>query len=257
MPEFMWMSPFDACFISQAHDQMSQAIGVKRMIATIDKYWRFWVIAIFAVSQIAPYSPASALSDEHRAPFAAFCPTFVSMLDDNFTGAQIQFADFQTAKLGSAQTGIQHEHDHGFISFGGWSSGDKIMAIDWIVLTRVEAGFKQCRKIFLSKCGYRCFFVARPRNAFHGILDFEFCNRPTEESFESDPVVSQCLGGEFARWCLMRRIRFGEGVGNILGTQIGHVIEHIGRGDLPYRLIAYLFHPLTQHPLIRIDRPLA
>ena len=149
------MSPFDTRFISQAHDQMSQAVGVKRVIATVDKYWQFWVIAIFAVSQITPYSPAGALSDEHRAPFAAFCPTFVPMLDDNFTGAQIQFADFQTAKLGSTQTGIQHEHDHGFISFGGWSPGDKIMAIDWIVLTGVDAGFEQRSKIFLSKGSYR------------------------------------------------------------------------------------------------------
>src|SRR5690606_4708654 len=134
---FMRVSPFDTRFISQAHDQMTQAIGVKRMIATIDKYWRFWVVAIFAISQIAPYSPASALSNEHRTTFAAFCPTFVSMLDDNFTGAQIQFADFQAAKLGSAQTGIQHEHDHGFISFSRRAASYKFMPINRIVFTGV------------------------------------------------------------------------------------------------------------------------
>jgi hypothetical protein len=64
----MWMSTFYTRFISQAHNQMAQTVRVKRMIATVDKYWRFWVIAIFAVSQVAPYSPAGALANEYCAP---------------------------------------------------------------------------------------------------------------------------------------------------------------------------------------------
>ena len=43
----------------------------------------------------------------------------------------------------------------------------------------------------------------------------------------------------------MGKIRFDEVVRNILSSQIGYVIEHIGRGELTVRVIVEISHLLT------------
>jgi len=91
------MRSFESCFIRQEHDQLSNACRVKRIFTTVEKYWQVWIIEIFAISQIEPFSSTIALSYKHGMPSAFFCSTIVSILEDNFASAQIQFANLQTA----------------------------------------------------------------------------------------------------------------------------------------------------------------
>ncbi len=125
----MWMSPFDTRFFSQAHNQMAQAVGIKRVIATVNKYWCFWIIAVFALSQVAPHRPAGALADEYCAPFATLCAAFIPVFDHDLTVSQIRFTDFQTAEFGCPQTGIQQEEDHCLVALSRGSTSDEAMPV--------------------------------------------------------------------------------------------------------------------------------
>jgi hypothetical protein len=238
--------------LPQPTDQLAQRVAPHWVPVTAHKQRRLRVLSILlAGSQVAPQRAPRSLAQVDKAPFAAFGVPGDPVLDGDLPSLLVHIADVQPAYFGSAQPGIQQDHNDRLVAVTGDPLHGKRAPAFGLGLQADIAGFDQ--SLNLLACERLNWFLGElgRGDIAHRAGDFELLSGPGEECAQRDPDIAHRLGGQ------LNLVVSGNAPWRILVQHITQVVAHILWGELAHILVARVLNPHFQVTGIRLDSSVA
>ena len=214
MPEPMWVTLFHAGFLSQAGDQLAQHILVHWTVEFTQKQWRFRVLAIFSLGEIAPNYPPGRFAQKDDAALLELGATPYTVPDLNLACLLVNISDSQRTQFRGTEACIEQDHDESAIPSSGSSVHGEPSAICGVGLPAILGGFEECFDLLLGERLNRRILESRGRHALHRIGDIKFVAGPAEEGRQGHPEVANGFGRE-------RIVTATQATGLVIGAQPG------------------------------------